>query len=173
MNNSTRNIITLTKTEVEQLVKAAGEIDHPFMRVMLPAVISFTIRTGLRQSEVFALKWEDVDFSNASIFVKESKNGPRRIMLMPEDVAALKKYQDWQEKYMEESGAVFAESNLVFPTPSGEPIDPVEFIRDYIKPLTKKCGFANGLFFHSLRHTYTTRLLEQGKNSQSSKSTAS
>lgn len=166
MNNSTRNIIALTKTEVEQLVKAAGEIDHPFMRVMLPAVISFTIRTGLRQSEFFALKWEDVDFSNASIFVKGSKNGPRRIMLMPEDVAALKRYQEWQEQYAKESEISFAESNLVFPSPSGWPIDPVEFIRDYFKPLTKKCGFANGLSLHSLRHTYAKRLLEQGINPQ-------
>lgn len=62
----------LDKFEIDNLVKAAGEIDHNFMSVMMPELISFTVRTGLRQGEVFGLKWEDVDFINGCIFVKRS-----------------------------------------------------------------------------------------------------
>lgn len=175
-----KEIVVLDKFEIDNLVKAAGEIDHDFMRVMMPALISFTVRTGLRQGEVFGLKWEDVDFVNACVFVKRSlahvvgkgavfqetktKASRRRVLLMPEDVEALKVYREWQRTYADELGDVFEWHNLVFTSPFGAPISPTNFSRRYFKPLIKKCRIADGFTFHCLRHTHATLLLQQGVN---------
>ena len=57
-----KEIVILSKSEIAQLIEAAKEIDHPFMSVVMPEIISLTVHTGIRQGEVFGLKWEDVDF---------------------------------------------------------------------------------------------------------------
>ncbi|WP_230578494.1 tyrosine-type recombinase/integrase [Selenomonas ruminantium] len=175
-----KEIVVLDKFEIDNLVKAAGEIDHSFMSVMMPELVSFTVRTGLRQGEVFGLKWEDVDFINGCIFVKRSlahvvgkgavfqetktKASRRRVLLMPEDVEALKRYREWQRNYADDLGDMFEWHNLVFTSPFGAPISPTNFSRRYFKPLIKKCRIADGFTFHCLRHTHATLLLQQGVN---------
>ena len=72
---------------------------------MMPEIISLTARPGLRQGEVFGLKWEDVDFNLSCLFVRRSlahimgkgavfqepktKNSRRRILLLSDDIAKL------------------------------------------------------------------------------------
>jgi len=175
-----REIVVLDKFEIDNLVKAAGEIDHPFMSVMMPVLISLAVRTGLRQGEVFGLKWEDVDFINTCVMVKRSlahvvgrgavfqetktKTSRRKVLLMSEDVEMLQKYRKWQRSYAEDLGDMFEWHNLVFTSPFGAPISPTNFSRRYFKPLIKKCRIADGFTFHCLRHTHATLLLQQGVN---------
>lgn len=175
-----KEIIVLDKFEIDNLLKMAGEIDHPFMSVMMPVLIAFAVRTGLRQGEVFGLKWEDVDFVNACVMVKRSlahvvgkgavfqetktKTSRRRVLLMPEDIEMLQKYREWQRKYADDLGDVFEWHNLVFTSPFGAPISPTNFSRRYFKPLVKKCRIADGFSFHCLRHTHATLLLQKGVN---------
>lgn len=150
------------------------------MKVMMPELISFTAHTGLRQGEVFGLKWEDIDFEQGAIFVKRSlahvvgkgavfqdtktKNSRRRVLLLPEDIADLKKYKEWQENYAMELGDKFACHDLVFVSVFGNPISPTNFSRRYLHPLLKKCGLNENFTFHGLRHTHATLLLKQGVN---------
>lgn len=175
-----REIVVLTRKQVSDLIKAAKQIDHNFMRVMMPEILSFTVHTGLRQGEVFGLKWEDVDFQNSCIFVKRSlahvigqgavfqepktKNSRRRVLLLPEDIKNLRKYQEWQKHYADELGDKFSWHNLVFTSPFGEPISPTNFSRRYFKPLLEKCHIQKDFTFHGLRHTHATLLLQQGVN---------
>ena len=175
-----KEIVVLTKEEVTNLIETAKNIENNFMKIMMPEILSFTVRTGLRQGEVFGLKWEDIDFQNSCLFVKRSlahvvgkgavfqepktKNSRRRVLLMPEDVESLKKYQQWQKNYAEELGDKFSGHGLVFTSPFGEPISPTNFIRRHFKPLLKKCGISKEFTFHGLRHTHATLLLQQGVN---------
>ena len=175
-----REIVVLTKDEAADLVAAAKKIDHPFMRVMMPELISFVLRTGLRQGEAFGMKWDDVDFANACVFVKRSlahvvgkgavfqepktKGSRRRVLLLPEDIAALQEYRQWQWKYANELGDKFEWHNLLFTSPFGSPISPTNFNRRYFKPLLKQCHIGEGFTFHGLRHTHATLLLQQGVN---------
>lgn len=175
-----KEIIVLTREESVKLVAAAREMEHPFMRVMMPELISFSLRTGLRQGEAFGIMWEDVDFNNSCIFVKRSlahvvgkgavlqetktKTSRRRVLLLPEDVAGLQKYREWQRRYAEELGDKFEWHNLLFTSPFGAPISPTNFARRYFHPLLKKCGIKEGFTFHGLRHTHATLLLQQGVN---------
>lgn len=175
-----KEIVVLTKDEAAELVAAAKAMKHPFMRVMMPTLISFMLRTGLRQGEVFGMRWDDVDYENSCIFVKRSlahvvgkgavfqetktKTSRRRVLLLPEDVDALRDYQKWQRKYADELGDKFEWNNLLFTSPFGAPISPTNFGRRYFRPLLKKCGISDGFTFHGLRHTHATLLLQQGVN---------
>ena len=177
---SKKEIAVLSKDEIARLINAAKEIDHQFMSVVMPQIISLTVHTGMRQGEVFGLKWEDVDFEKSCLFIRRSlahvigkgavfqapktKNSIRRILLMPEDIKNLRVYKKWQENYSEELGDLFAGHNLVFTSPFGEPISPTNFSRRYFKPLLKKCDISSDFTFHGLRHTHATLLLRQGVN---------
>ena len=176
---SKKEIAVLSKDEIARLIDAAKEIDHPFMSVVMSEIISLTVHTGLRQGEVFGLKWDDIDFEKSCLFVRRSlahvigkgavfqspkKNSVRRILLMPEDVKNLRAYKKWQENYSEELGDLFSGHNLVFTSPFGEPISPTNFSRRYFKPLLKKCNISSDFTFHGLRHIHATLLLRQGVN---------
>ena len=175
-----KEILVLTKEQVDRLITVAGDVDHPYMKIMMPELISFTVKTGLRQGEVFGMRWEDVDFENSCIFVKRSlahvvgqgavfqetktRGSRRRILLMPDDVSDLRKYQAWQRAYAAELGDKFAWHNLLFTSPFGEPISPTNFTRRYFKPLLRRCQISEDFTFHGLRHTHATLLLQQGVN---------
>ena len=175
-----REIVVLTKDEAATLVENSRKIKNTFMRVMMPELISFVLHTGVRQGEAFGMKWEDVDFENSCIFVKRSlahvvgkgavlqetktKTSRRRVLLLQEDVTALKEYQKWQQNYADELGDKFKWSGLVFTSPFGSPISPTNFARRYFHPLLKQCGIKEGFTFHGLRHTHATLLLQQGVN---------
>ena len=177
---SKKEIAVLSKDEIARLINAAKEIDHKFMSVVMPEIISLTVHTGMRQGEVFGLKWDDIDFEKSCLFIRRSlahvigkgtvfqapktKNSVRRILLMPEDIKNLRAYKKWQENYSEELGDLFEGHNLVFTSPFGEPISPTNFSRRYFKPLLKKCDISSEFTFHGLGHTHATLLLRQGVN---------
>ena len=173
-----KEIVVLAKEEVTKLVDEAKKIDHPFMSIMMPVLISLTAHTGLRQGEVFGLKWEDLDFDKSSLSVRRSlahvigkgavfqepktKNSRRRLLLLGEDVVMLRQYKKWQEQYADELGDLFEHSDLVFTSSYGKPISPTNFSRRYFKPLVVACGIDENFTFHGLRHTHATLLLKQG-----------
>ncbi|MBQ3444938.1 MAG: site-specific integrase, partial [Selenomonadaceae bacterium] len=121
---SKKEIAILSKSEIARLIEAAKEIDHSFMSVVMPEIISLTVHTGMRQGEVFGLKWEDVDFEKSCLFIRRSlahiigkgavfqspktKNSIRRVLLMPEDVENLRAYKEWQKNYSYDLGDLFA-----------------------------------------------------------------
>ena len=175
-----KEIAVLSKDEVVELIETAGHIDHPFMSVMMPVLIELTAHTGLRQGEVFGLKWDDVDFVNGGIYIRRSlahvvgkgavfqepktKCSRRRVLLLSGDVERLKEYRKWQRKYADELGDEFDWQNLLFTSPFGKPISPTNFSRRYFKPLLAKCRIDKSFTFHGLRHTHATLLLQQGVN---------
>lgn len=177
---SKKEIVVLTKDEVNTLVAQALKIDHPYMARMTSMLIAFTVHTGLRQGEVFGLRWEDVDLEQGAIYVRRSlahvvgkgavfqepktKKSQRRVPLMKKDVEELKEYKKWQREYAESLGDMFAWQDLVFTSPFGAPISPTNFSRRYFKPLLKQCHIKDGFTFHGLRHTHATLLLQQGVN---------
>ncbi|MBP3721859.1 MAG: site-specific integrase [Selenomonadaceae bacterium] len=175
-----KEIVVLTKEEVTMLVNEAKNIKSPFMSKTLFVLIGLTVRTGMRQGEVFGLKWQDIDFNESSIFIRRSlahiigqgavfqepktKSGRRRIILLNEDIELLKEYRKWQQEYAEDLGDKFDSNDLVFTTPFGMPISPTNFTRRYFRPLLEKCGINKDFTFHGLRHTHATLLLKQGVN---------
>ena len=84
----------LTDDERKRLLKACAESNHKY----LYAVVVLALATGMRQGEILAMRWEDVNFENGHIILHETKNGERRrVPLTGHALDALKALYEKQE----------------------------------------------------------------------------
>ncbi|PMS37140.1 site-specific recombinase XerD [Trinickia symbiotica] len=124
----------LTAEEEKRLLNAAGD---------LRPVIEFAIATAMRQGEIAALKWSDIDWTRKIARLHTSKNGlPRDVPLSTRAIAALECLERGR-------GPVFGLS--------------AESIKRQFIRLVKRCKIT-GLRFHDLRHTAITRYARAGLN---------
>lgn len=143
------------------------------------AAFLLLLGTGLREGEILALKWENIDLRNWTISIKEAlartkKEGlifktpktkkSKRTIPLPLDVAvALRLHRIHQRKEKLILGNAFQDRNLAFCTSKGTPINPRSFTRKF-EALRKRAGLSTDINLHALRHTYATRLLERGES---------
>jgi integrase len=141
------------------------------------ALISTAVFTGLRQSELLGLVWDDVDFDRHQIRVRaqlsRGKRGqpPRRVPLktdsgrrdveaLPELLALLRKHK--AEAF--ERGHARSDS-FVFATGDGRPLRHRNVSRDF-STAAGRAGLdrvgAPGVSLHDLRHTFVCRLIAAG-----------
>jgi len=135
-----------------------------------------TIYTGLRRSELLALRWNHIDVELATLSVVEtihqlrngeyvvrqpkSKRGRRLISLSPSLAILLRKHKAKQELDRMLLGKPLLPNDLVFSNPDGTPLRPNSITRHF-KNLTDSIGL-KGVRFHDLRHTHATLMLRQG-----------
>ncbi|MDR6124066.1 integrase [Bacillus sp. SLBN-46] len=131
--------------------------------------------TGMRRGEVLGLRWQDVDFNNNIIFVrqalqevkkvgltfKEPKSGnSRSISITPTLAKELKKVYNQILVNKLSLGQMYTDLDLVFAQKNGKPIQPAELAKNYRK-VVENSGL-HYIRFHDLRHTHATLLLQQG-----------
>lgn len=155
----------LSRSEQEKLRQTADSSRD------LPALLS--LYTGMRLGEICALKWTDIDWQKGTITVRRtvqriagnsSKNDGRRTMLMigtpksrcscrvipvPEFILAL-----LRERLQSCDATEYVFGKALAAS------DPRTIQRRFSR-LAKKLGLS-GAHFHTLRHTFATRLLELG-----------
>jgi integrase len=142
----------------------------------LEALFILAVTTGMRQGELLALKWRDVDVDGGflqvratlkrvtgRIFIAETKTkrSRRRITLTPLACDALRRHRVCQLDERVSLGPAWQDNDLVFPNAIGEPIHLCSFNRDKFWPIVKKAGLPR-IRFHDLRHTAATLLLLKG-----------
>lgn len=135
--------------------------------------------TGMRRSELLAVRWSDIDSVGMQISVSrtmqylngvenhitfkepKSKKSRRLIALSPSTVFVLEEHRKVQQK-MRESLQIppITENDLVFSHWDGSPLPPDSITRAWGK-LVKKCGL-KGIRLHDARHTHATIMLKQG-----------
>lgn len=138
--------------------------------------------TGLRVSEVLALKWSDIDFEAKTIRItkqvvrKKAKGldfGPpktkagKRVIDVDDDViAALKRQRQKQAQEKLKAGDAYRDEGLVFATELGGKFDPDRLVQRYFKPALRRAGLqvANlpHVGLHLLRHTHASLLVAAG-----------
>lgn len=133
--------------------------------------------TGMRQGELFGLRWADIDFKNRKVTVERSlsevrgvyalgqtKNGKTRIIdISDTTVAALKEYK----KQLTSAGRLNDE--LMFFNEAGSYLNKKNFDRHVWKKLLREAAKSapegykfTRIRFHDMRHTVATVLLEKG-----------
>lgn len=164
-----RRFKPFTASEARRLLHAAsGDRLH--------ALYELALRTGLRKGELLGLHWEDLDLDGGTATVHRSlqrtrtggltvlhtktRASERRIALPTECINSLKTHQERQLEERRAAGTGWAETDLVFTTPTGRPLDPANLTRRF-RSFLGRAGLRR-IRFHDLRHSTATLLLEQG-----------
>jgi len=144
----------------------------------LEALYVLAHNTGLRQGELLALKWEDVELEDAVLRVRRTLTrtggkvdvGPpktnksrRSIGLTTSAVEALRDHLVRQLEEMEEMGSLYHPGGLVFANESGGIINPSNLRNRSFTRLLERAGLPK-IRFHDLRHTCATLLLTKNVN---------
>ena len=144
----------------------------------LEALYLLALNTGLRQGELLALKWEDVELEDAVLRVQRTLTrsrgkvglGPpktnksrRSVGLTQGAVEALQAHLSRQLQEMERMGSLYRPGGLVFANETGGLINPSNLRNRSFSRLLKHAGLPR-IRFHDLRHTCATLLLSRNVN---------
>jgi integrase len=161
-------ISPLTPEQAKTLIEAAKDDRHRALYVT-------ALGTGLRQGELLALRWEDVDLDAGRLRVRhtlanvggtltllepKTDRSRRNVMLPDSVVTALRAHRTQQRKERLVSGSRWVDSGHVFTTLHGTPYHAATITRAFKAALTR-AGLP-ACRFHDLRHAAATFLLAQG-----------
>ena len=138
------------------------------LRFREQTLVLLAVTTGLRRSELFALKWRDVDFQAKQIHVTRSivqnvigvcktETSQKPVPAHDDLVEALREWHR-QARYQSSESWVFAS-----PVNQGRwPYLAQEIMRHHILPVARKLGVTKRIGWHTFRHTYSTLLRSTG-----------
>ena len=150
----------LTSSEVQSLLAN--------LRGRERTLVLLAVTTGLRRSELFALKWKDVDFHAKQIHVTRSivqnvvglcktESSQKPVPAHNDLVEALREWHG-QTPYQSSESWVFAS-----PVNQGRwPYLAQQIMRRHILPVARKLGITKRMGWHTFRHTYSTLLRSTG-----------
>jgi excisionase family DNA binding protein len=113
-----------------------------------PIVIA-ALHTGMRRAEILNLRWAQVDLKKRTISVERTKSGKTRVIPINEVILGVLEAQ--KQKNLS--------SPYVFLAPRSQ--RPLKDVKTAFNAAVRRAGI-KGLRFHDLRHTFASRLIEQG-----------
>ncbi len=162
----------LTAEDANHLIEAArGD--------RLEALYVLAVHTGLRQGELLALKWDDLDLEAGMLRVRrtlthaggrysmsepKTKKSRRTVRLTSGAITALRVHLERQMGEMDRLGSIYKVGGLVFASEVGSMINPSNLRNRSFARLLKRSGLPASTRFHDLRHTCATLLLSRNVN---------
>ena len=121
---------------------------------MYKTIFMMIYGSGLRISEATNIRIEDIDSKNMRLFVRNGKGERQRYTVLPKaSLEMLRKcYQIYKPNHSE--GYMFLNSD-------GNPLK-VERLRVFFRKYRRKAGISEEFIVHSLRHSFATKLVEEG-----------
>jgi site-specific recombinase XerD len=142
--------VVLSREEVARLIAATGNLKHQ-------TALSVAYGTGLRASEVAALKVGDIDSCRMTLRVEQGKGSKDRYaMLSP---VLLERLRVWWR--VARSQGKMLDGGWLFP--GLDPIDPLSTrqLNRAIHAAAEAARIDKRVSMHTLRHSFATHLLEQ------------
>jgi integrase len=150
----------LMPAEIKALVDSLGIRER--------TLVLLAVSTGLRQSELFGLKWGDIDLVQYTMNVTRSivygvvgpcktESSQKPVPVHPRLADAL---SDWRKQcvYTKPDDWVFASKRYRGRRPYwGQAI-----LRKYVRPVAQRIGIQKCIGWHTFRHTYSTLLRSVG-----------
>jgi len=154
---------SLTVEQFHQLLRHKLLAKEPFQTMVIAAIC-----LGLRCSELFALKWSDIEWDNLAInirrgFVRGEFDRPKSDsseapVPLAAQLAEILWHWGLQSPFNQPDDFVFAN-----PLKAGKvPYAPEGIQKNRIAPAAKDVGLGDGIGWHTFRHTYRTLLDETG-----------
>ena len=121
---------------------------------MYKTIFMMIYGSGLRISEATDIRVEDIDSKNMRLFVRNGKGERERFTVLPE--ASLEMLRECYQRYKPNhpEGYMFLNSD-------GNPLK-VERLRVFFRRYRRKAGISEEFIVHSLRHSFATKLVEEG-----------
>ncbi len=152
----------LTAEEIGKLLANLTGVYH---------VMTFLVAvTGLRVSELLALRWEDVHFDAAEIHLSRGiwcqHIGPMKTAAsqkpVPMDASLAALLLDWRGKclYNQKTDYVFASAEMK----GKQPLWPSSAMSKHIRPAAKSAGIVKHVRWHVFRHSFATLLKGNGED---------
>ncbi|MFC1893647.1 tyrosine-type recombinase/integrase [Chloroflexota bacterium] len=132
--------------------------------------------TGMRRSELLALRWLDIDFTFSQVYVSRSLHvlkggkvvfrspktakGKRTVALPPSAILLLKEHQNKQKLERVMLGIPLTDDDLVFSHVDGKPLLPNTVTHAWIKLMRHTA--LKRIRLHDARHTPASLMLKQG-----------
>ncbi len=141
----------LKQDEIQRLINAAKDS-------YIYPIIMTALHTGMRKSELFNLKWSDIDFDQDIIMVQSkpdwhTKNyKARTLQITPSLHKVLAEHRKMQCEIGFESEYVF--------TYKGEKL--LDSITKSLRTILKKAGLSRDVTLHTFRHTFASQLVMAG-----------
>ena len=139
-------------------------------------VFFVALYTGLRRSEVLALRWPEVDLDRCTLNVvaglhrltgqglvllpTKTARSRRQVSITEEVVDVLHQVRGQQMVRRMALGSPWQDNGFVFTKPDGSPLDPEKVTKAFAK-VAKEAGFS-GIRLHDLRHSHASLMLKAG-----------
>lgn len=143
----------------------------------LEALYVLALTTGMREGELLALQWKDIDFVGGSLQVRrkvsritgkgfvvsepKTAKSRRKIPLAARSLEALKQHRVRQNEQRLALGESWEDKGWIFTNALGKNLEVSNMIRRSFRPLLVKAGLPQ-IRFHDLRHSSATLLLSMG-----------
>ena len=142
----------------------------------LEGILTLAVATGMREGELLALRWRDINFDNGNLHISrgvsyiaghgyvedepKTAKGRRRLVLPSFAIEILKQHRARQLEARLKAGAKWQDRDIVFCNIYGGFLDPAH-LRQRFHKLLKEANLPN-IRFHDLRHSAATILLSMG-----------
>jgi len=146
----------LTPLQIEALLAALPAFYRPH--------VAFAAYTGVRAGELRALTWTDLELGARTAHIcktyfrdqlqRSTKTGHDRTVPLPSHIAQM--LAEWRPT------CPASAEGLVFPAPTGRPVDLDTFRARVFKPALARSGLPASTRIHDLRHTSASLYLQSG-----------